>query len=80
MVDLMYLIQIPVIQMSGRKLTPYKGWVPENCPEIDDEFYFLVKWKDWPGGNGWIADYEGKVLIYPHEGKPYIMNQQLKLF
>lgn len=25
-------------------------WVPANCQEVDDEWYFLIRWKDCKGG------------------------------
>jgi hypothetical protein len=38
-------------------ITPHKGWIPANCQEVDDEWYFLIKWQDCPGG--WRAKHEG---------------------
>jgi len=58
--------------------TPHKGWIPENCIEIDNEWYFLVDWQDCPGG--WKSLHKGKTFFYPFDGPPCEVNQQLMLF
>jgi hypothetical protein len=46
-------------------ITPHKGWIPANCQEVDDEWYFLIKWQDCPGG--WRAKHEGMGFFHPFE-------------
>lgn len=61
---------------------PY-AWVPANCLEVDGEWYFLIKWRDAPGKDGWIGtcSFKKKIRIWHgHDGEIHILNKQHELF
>ena len=47
---------------------PFEGWVPENCPQIEGEFYFNATYMNHP--DGWIGrSIEGFFFFYPFIGE-----------
>ena len=64
-------------------ITPYKGkndpylWVPDNCPQINGNWYFNVKYEDAIGGWKGVAD-DGTKIFYSHDGKKKILNKPKK--
>ena len=59
-------------------LTPHEGWIPANCQEINDEWHFLIHWRDTAGG--WKAKHDGQAFFHPFKGPVVIINKQMELF